>query len=343
MIMGVAAVSVTSMTSIAAADEEVNLYSYRQPFLINPILEAFTAETGIKVNTVHAKSGIVERLKAEGEATPADVVLTADVGRLHDLVEADLVQPVTSDVLNANIPTQYRHPEGKWYGLTVRGRVIFASADRTEPGEVTSYADLADPKLKGRVCTRSGKQVYNVSLIASIIAHKGEDEAKKWLAGLRDNLAQKPQGNDRAQAKAISEGVCDYAIANTYYYGKMVTNDKEPEQKDWAKAVRLVFPNQDGYGTHVNISGAVVTKYAPHPDNALKLLEFLSGDKAQKIYAEQNFEYPVKLGVELDPLVASWGDFNADTISLNEVAKLRAAASRMVDEVAYDFGPQSGT
>lgn len=341
--IGTVAIGVTSMASVSSAAEEVNLYSYRQPFLINPILEAFTAETGIQVNTVHAKKGIVERLKSEGEASPADVVLTVDVGRLHDLVEADLVQPVASDVLSANIPSQYRHPDGKWYGLTVRGRVIYASVDRTEPGEVNSYADLTAPALKGRVCTRSGKNLYNVSLIASVIAHQGEENAKAWLTDLRDNLAQKPQGNDRAQAKAISEGVCDYALANTYYYGKMATNEKNPEQKDWAEAVRIIFPNQDDRGTHVNISGAVVTKHAPNVDNAVKLLEYLSSDEAQRLYAEQNFEYPVKDGIELHPLVASWGNFNADTINLDEVAKQRAAASRMVDEVAYDFGPQSGS
>ncbi len=345
--MAAAAITAMSVLSapMAAADDsgEVNLYSYRQPFLINPILEAFTDQTGIEVNVVYAKKGMLERLKAEGANSPADAVLTADVGRLNDMVEADVLQPVRSDTLEANIPAQYRHPDGLWFGLTVRSRIIFESAERTEPGMVTSYADLAKPALEGRVCTRSAKNVYNVSLIASLIAHEGAEATSDWLTSVRENLARKPQGNDRAQAKAIAEGLCDYAIANTYYYGKMATNEKEPEQKDWAKAVRIVFPNQDGRGAHVNISGAAVTKSAPNKANAVKLLEFLSGDEAQRLYAEQNFEYPVKPGVELHPLVASWGDFNADDINLDQVAQRRAEASRLVDETGFDFGPEGGS
>jgi len=338
-----AAIAITTVLSAGAAraDDagEVNLYSYRQPFLINPLAEAFTAATGIKVNIVYAKDGILERLKAEGDNSPADAVLTVDVGRLHDLEVAGVLQPVHSEILDANIPAQYRQPDGLWYGLTVRSRIIFESAERAEPGVVTSYADLAKPEIKGRVCSRSAKSVYNVSLIASMIAHDGVDATRTWLEDVRDNLARKPQGNDRAQAKAIAEGLCDYALANTYYYGKMATNDQQPEQKEWAKAVRIVFPNQGERGAHVNISGAGITKSAPNRENALRLLEFLSGDEAQRLYAEQNFEYPVKPGIELHPLVASWGQFNADSINLSEVAKYRSEASRLVDETAFDFGP----
>jgi len=319
-----------------AGEGEVNLYSYRQPFLIQPMLEAFTEETGIEVNVVYAEKGMLERLKAEGENSPADAVLTADIGRLNDMVEAGVLQPVHSDVLERNIPAQYRHPDGLWFGLTSRARVIFASRDRVGTEEVVTYEDLADPKLKGRVCTRSGKHVYMVSLIASVIAHVGEDKAEQWLRGVRDNLARKPQGNDRAQAKAIYEGICDVAVANTYYMGKMATNDEKPEQKEWAESVRIVFPNQDDRGTHVNVSGAAVTGSAKNRDNAIRLLEFLSGDYAQQLYAEQNFEYPVKAGVPLHPLVASWGNFKADTIGLADVAEYRAAASKMVDRVGYD-------
>ncbi len=329
----------------ARADDDnvVNLYSYRQPFLINPLLEEFTRETGIEVNMVYVKKGMLERLKAEGDSSPADVVLSTDIGRLNDMVTAGVLQPVASDVISSNVPAQYRHPDGLWFGLTVRGRIIFASNDRAPVGEVASYADLTKPELKGRVCTRSAKNVYNVSLIASIITHEGEEAAKSWLTGLRDNLAQKPQGNDRAQARAIYEGLCDYAIANTYYMGKMVTNEKKPEQQDWAKAVRIIFPDQSTRGTHVNISGAAVTKSAKHKENAIRLIEFLSGNSAQKIYAEQNFEYPVKQGVELHPLVASWGSFKADTVNLSEVATNRATASRLVDITAFDLGPQNGS
>ena len=319
-----------------AGESEVNLYSYRQPFLIQPMLDAFTKETGIKVNVVYAKKGMLERLKAEGENSPADAVLTADIGRLNDMVEAGVLQPVHSDALERNIPAQYRHPDGLWFGLTTRARVIFASRDRVGTEEVLTYEDLADPKLKGRVCTRSGKHVYMVSLIASVIAHAGEDKAEQWLRGVKDNLARKPQGNDRAQAKAIHEGICDVAVANTYYMGKMATNEDKPEQKAWAESLRIVFPNQDDRGTHVNVSGAAVTRSAGNRENAIRLLEFLSDDYAQELYAEQNFEYPVKAGVPLHPLVASWGDFKADTIGLADVAKYRAAASKMVDRVGYD-------
>ncbi|MBI2586446.1 MAG: Fe(3+) ABC transporter substrate-binding protein [Rhodospirillales bacterium] len=320
----------------AAASPEVNLYSYRQPFLINPMLDAFTQATGIKVNVVYAKDGVLEKLKAEGSNSPADAVLTVDVGRLNDLAEAGLLQGVKSPTLEANIPAQYRHPDGLWYGLTTRARVLYVSKQRVKEGAITRYEDLVDPKFKGRVCTRSGKHAYNLSLIAAMIAHKGEQQARAWLEGMRANLARKPQGNDRAQAKAIHEGVCDVALANTYYMGAMQTNDKHPEQKEWAASVRVVFPNQGDRGTHVNISGAGVTKNAKNRDNAVKLLEFLSGELAQKLYAAKNFEYPVKTGVEWDPMVASWGRFQADKINIVEIAKHRADASKLVDKTGFD-------
>lgn len=329
------------MSGTTAVAAEVNLYSYRQPFLIQPVLDRFTAETGIDVNVVYAESGILERLKAEGANSPADMVLTSDVGRLDDLVQADLVQPVQSPVLEANIPSEYRHPDGLWFGLTKRARIVVVAKDRVAPGEITSYADLADPRFNGRICTRSGKHEYMVSLIASIIAHQGADAARAWLDGVRANLARKPQGNDRAQVKAIYEGVCDVAVINSYYMGKMATNEDEPEQQAWAEAVRVVFPDQPGAdrrstGTHVNVSGAAVTKSADNVRNAVLLLEFLSGDSAQELYAEQNFEYPVKPGVTLHPIVRSWGDFTADDINLAEVAQHRGEAARLVDTVGYD-------
>lgn len=330
---------ITALLAVMAsrvAAEEVNLYSYRQPILIQPMLDAFTRETGIEVNIVYAKQGVLERLRAEGDNSPADAVLTVDIGRLNDIAQAGVLQPVHSETLETNIPAQYRHPDGLWFGLTARARVFFVSKDRVAPGEIATYGDLADPDMKGRVCIRSGKHVYNVSLFASMIAHRGLDATRDWLTAVKDNLARKPQGNDRAQAKAIKEGVCDVALANTYYYGYMATNEKNPEQKEWADAVRIVFPNQDGSGTHVNISGAGVTKSAKNRANAVRLLEFLSGDTAQKLYAETNLEYPVKPGVALHPLVASWGSFKADTLNLVEVARNREAAARLVDEVGFN-------
>lgn len=318
----------------AFAAGEVNIYSYRQPFLIKPLLDKFTQKTGIRVNVMFASKGMLEKIRATPGA--ADAILTSDVGSLHDMDQANLLLPVHSSVLEANIPSTYRHPNGHWFGLTLRGRVLFVSKSRVKAGEVTKYEDLANPRLKGRICIRSGKHVYNVSLIASIIAHKGEAVAKKWLQGLKANLARKPGGNDRAQAKAIYAGQCDIGVANTYYMGKMATNKKKPEQQKWAAAIRLVFPNQKGRGTHVNISGAAVTKHARNKENAIKLLEFLSGDYAQNIYAAQNFEYPVKPGVPLHPLVKSWGKFKADTIDLSKVAKFRTAASKLVDQVDFN-------
>ena len=321
------------MPPLAHAGGEVNLYSYRQPQLIQPILDRFQAETGITVNVVYAEQGLLERLKAEGDNSPADVVLTADIGNLNDMVEAGVLQGVRSDVLEANIPSQYRDPEGRWFGLTMRARVIYASKERVKAEQVARYEDLADPRFKGRVCSRSGKHVYMVSLIASMIAENGEPKTEQWLLGVKENLARKPQGNDRAQAKAIAEGECDVALANTYYYGAMQSN---PEERGWAEAVVMVFPNQADRGTHVNVSGGAVTKAARNRAEAVRLLEFLSGDEAQRLYAEQNFEYPVKPGVAPSPIVASWGSFKADSIPLIEVAQQRAAATRLVDRTGFD-------
>ncbi len=328
--------AIPGMIARPAAAAEVNLYSYRQPFLMNPLLDAFTKETGIKVNMVYLKTGMLERLKAEGANSPADLVLTADIGNLNNLVEAGLLQPVASSILESNVPVQFRHPKGLWFGLTTRARVIFAHKDRVKPGEVTSYEDLAKPHMKGRVCTRSGKHVYNVSLLASIIAAKGEAAAEAWAKGVKANLARKPQGNDRAQVKAVYQGECDVALGNTYYMGKMMTNDKSPVQKKWAAAVNLIFPNQKGRGTHVNISGAGVTTSAKNKSGAVKLIEFLSGGAAQKIYAEDNFEYPVKAGVALHPIVAGWGTFKADQTFLSDIAKHRTRATRIMDKVRFN-------
>ena len=320
----------------AEAAAEVNLYSYRQPFLMNPLLNAFTKKTGIKVNMVYLKKGMLERLKAEGANSPADLVLTADIGNLHNLVEAGLLQSTNSGVLESNVPVQYRHPKGLWYGLTTRARIIYAHKKRVKPGEVTTYADLAKPHMKGRVCTRSGKHVYNVSLLAWIIAARGGDAAEAWARGVKANLARKPQGNDRAQVKAVYEGECDVAVGNTYYMGKMMTNKKSPVQKKWAAAVNLIFPDQNGPGTHVNISGAGVTKSAKNKSGAIKLIEFLSGDIAQKIYAEDNFEYPVKAGVKLHPIVSGWGTFKADETFLFKIAENRTQATRIMDKVRFN-------
>ncbi len=319
-------------TSLAAA-AEVNVYSYRQPFLIKPMFDVFTKQTGIKVNTVYAKKGLVERLKNEGANSPADLIFTVDIGRLTDAFNAGVTQAVHSDILEDNIPPQYRAADGHWFGLTTRARVIAASKERVAEGEITSYEALADPKWKGRICTRSGKHPYNVAMTAAMIYHHGEAKAKAWLTGLKANLARKPQGNDRAQAKAIKEGQCDLGIINHYYMAKMLRDEK---QSAWAEAIYLIFPNQSDRGTHLNVSGIALTKGAPNKDHAIKLMEFLSGDLAQRMYAEDNSEYPIKDGVPWSGLLASWGTFKADTVALDDVAKYRAGAIKMADEVGYD-------
>ena len=332
------ALAVSLVSASVHAGGEVNLYSYRQPFLIEPMLDEFTRQTGTKVNVVFAKKGMVEKIKAAGDNNPADAILTVDIGRLDAALKAGLLESVDSAVLNETIPAHLRHPDGLWFGLTTRARLALTSRDRVMPGELESLADLADPKFQGRICTRSGKHVYNVALIASVIAHEGEEAAEKWLMGVRDNLARKPQGNDRAQAKGIYEGVCDVAISNHYYMGKMATNEKKPEQKEWAKSVNVQFLDQNGRGNHVNISGAAVIKGAKNRDNAVALLEFLAGDQAQNMYATVNFEFPVKAGIKTDPLVESWGPFKSDTLSLQEIANHRAAATKLVDKIGFDAG-----
>ncbi len=264
--------------STPALAQEINVYSHRQPELIQPLVDAFTAETGIKVNVAFVDKGMAERLVAEGDRSPADLVLTVDIARLTQIVEADVTQPVQSDVLEANIPETLRDANDHWFGLTARARIIYASKDRVADGEVTTYEDLADPKWKGRICTRSGTNDYNVALTAAVLSHHGEEATKAWLEGVKANLARKPDGGDRDQVKAIAAGECDIAIGNTYYIGQMLA---DPEQKPAAETVRIVFPTFQDDGTHLNISGVAMTKSAPNKENALKFMEWLSGDAAR--------------------------------------------------------------
>ncbi|MEP0942785.1 MAG: Fe(3+) ABC transporter substrate-binding protein [Rhizobiaceae bacterium] len=335
------AIASASLAPVAAtAADEVNVYSYRQPILLKPLLDAFTAETGIKANVLFAAKGLGQRLQAEGRNSPADVIMTVDIGRLDAVKTLGVTQALSSDVINANIPAHFREADGHWFGLTTRARIVYASNDRVKTNKIT-YEELADPKWKGRICTRSGQHVYSIGLFASMVAHLGEAGAEKWLTGLKNNLARKPTGNDRAQVKSIYSGECDLALGNTYYMGKMVTNTKEPEQKDWAASARILFPNHDGRGAHVNISGMALAKHSPNRDNAVKLMEFLSSDKAQQIYGSANFEYPAKPGVEPDELTKSWGKLNPDKLPLDEIGKHRDLASKLVDKVGFDAGPDS--
>jgi iron(III) transport system substrate-binding protein len=332
---------VLAAQNLAAAEAgEVNVYSYRQPYLIEPLLQEFTQQTGIKVNVIFAEKGLIERIEAEGRNSPADVLLTVDIGNLTQATASGIAQAIRSDTLDAAIPKAYRAADDQWFGLTRRARVIYASKERVKQDAIT-YEELADAKWRGKICVRSGQHPYNVALIASMIAHHGEAWTEEWLKGVKANLARKPAGDDRLQVKGVHAGECDIAIGNTYYMGVMLKNDKQPEQKEWAKSVTILFPNSGERGTHVNVSGAIVAKHAPHKDDAVKLVEFLASDRGQELYAEANNEYPVKEGVPWSPLVKSWGDFKPDPISLNDIAALRKKASELVDKVGFDEGPSS--
>ncbi|MEH6494707.1 MAG: Fe(3+) ABC transporter substrate-binding protein [Pseudomonas marincola] len=330
-----ASAALTGLTAVTSAfAKEVNLYSYRQEKLIRPILNEFEKDTGIKVNVVFAKKGMLQRLKSEGMNSPADAILTVDISRLMSHKQAGVLQAISSDKISDNIPSQYRDPAGFWFGLTVRSRVVFFAKDRVKASDLSSYEDLADPKWKGRICVRSSTNVYNQSMLAAMIAHLGSPAAEKWAAGIKENLARKPQGGDRDQIKAAAAGECDIAIGNTYYYGKM-QNSKDASQTDAAKKVAMFWPNQNDRGAHVNISGVAVTKASKNKENAIKLIEFLSSDKAQKFYASSNYEYPVKAGVELDGTVASWGEHKFDAIGLDKVAEQQVEAVKIFDRVGW--------
>lgn len=324
--------SLMSATALPVLAQEVNVYSHRQPELLKPLTDAFTEETGITVNTAYVDKGMVERLKAEGDRSPADLIMTVDVARLGEVKDAGVTQAVDAEALTI-IPEALRDADNQWFGLTTRARIIYASKERVTDGENLTYEDLADPKWKGRICTRSFTNDYNVALTAAYLAHHGAEETKAWLEGVKANLARKPEGSDRDQVKAIWAGECDISLGNTYYMGKMLEDE---EQKEWADSVRIIFPTFENGGTHVNVSGMALTKGAPNKDAALKLMEFLVSDEAQKIYAETNYEFPVSDHVERSEVVKSWGEFTPDSLSLTEVSKLRPEALNLIEEVNFD-------
>ncbi|WP_411839170.1 Fe(3+) ABC transporter substrate-binding protein [Paracoccus sp. ME4] len=325
--------SLLGATAMPALAQEVNVYSHRQPELIQPLIDAFTAETGITVNVAFVDKGMVERLQAEGDRSPADLVLTVDVARLGEVKEAGVLQPVEDATLTEAIPAALRDDENQWFALTTRARVVYAHNDRVADGEVTTYEDLADPKWQGRICSRSFTNDYNVALTAAYLAHHGEEETVAWLEGVKANLAKRPEGGDRDQVKSIWAGECDISLGNTYYMGAML---KDPEQQEWAESVRIVFPTFEDGGTHVNVSGVAMTKSAPNRDAALQLMQFLAGDEAQRIYAETNNEFPVKEGVERSELVASWGEFTPDDLTLTQISDLRPQALDLIERVNFD-------
>jgi iron(III) transport system substrate-binding protein len=327
-----ASVIAIGLPTLASAQGEVNVYTYREQKLIQPLFDAFTKDTGIKVNVVSASSGLEQRIKTEGANSPADVLLTVDIGRLEDAVQAGITQPIKSDVIDKVVPAQYRDPEGHWAAVSMRARVIYASKDRVKQNAFT-YEELADPKWKGKICIRSGQHIYNNALIGAMIAKHGEAKAEEWLKGLKANLTQKPSGGDREQARDVAAGKCDIGIGNTYYYALMLNN---PQQKPWADAVNVILPTFAGSGTHVNISGVVLAKNAPNKANAMKLIEWLAGDTAQHMYADSTFEYPVKAGIKLNDIIAGYGKLNPDSLPLSKIALNKKAAANLVDKVGFD-------
>ncbi len=320
---------------LVVSAQEVNLYTTREPKLILPILEAFTKERGIKVNTVFVKDGLIERVKAEGEKSPADVLMTVDVGNLIDLVENGVTQPVSSKVLNDAIPANLRAPDGTWYALSLRDRVVYA--DKDSGLKAITYEELADPKYKGKVCIRSGQHPYNTALFAAMIAHNGEQATEQWLRGVKANLARKATGGDRDVARDILGGICDIGLANAYYAGQMKTAQPGTDNRRWGDAIEVIRPTfaKTG-GTFVNITGAAVAKASPNREQAIALLEYLVSDAAQSMYANANFEYPVKAGVPTNPTVESFGVIKVDPLPLTEVANYRKQASQLVDKVGFN-------
>jgi len=318
-----------ALAAPSAAAGVVNVYSERQPVFLEKVFERFTAATGIEVRTLFAKKGLIDRMKLEGDASPADVIMVADVGRLDLLKREGVTREVDDPALLANIPSAYRDPDGHWFGVTRRARVLFVGKDSGLAGDPITYERLGSPDLGGTICMRPGTHPYNVALISAHIAHHGEDATLAWLEGIKGNLGRDPQGNDRAQITAVVNGECDYAIANNYYYYKMQDN---PEQREIAEKVTAVFPRFEGGGIHVNLSGYALAKHSPNRENALALMRFLTEREAQLIYAEENGEFPVLDGIGIGGDSAEPGLLDPDGVPAHEIAGGRAAASRLVEE-----------
>lgn len=324
-----------SLSAAAAHASEINIYTTREAGLIEPLLKAYTEKTGVKVKTVFMKEGLAERVAAEGRNSPADLLMAVDVGSLIELADKGVTQPVKSGTLDAAIPANLRDAGGNWFALSSRARVLYASKSLTSLTSFT-YEELADPKWKGRICMRSGQHPYNTALIAAHIAHHGLAATETWLKGVKANLARKPGGGDRDIARDILGGICDIGIGNSYYVGLMRSGKGKPEQKAWGEGIDVVLPIFEKGGTHVNVSGAALAKHAPHRQEAIALLEFLVSDEGQALYAEANFEYPVKQGVRIAPLIEALGPLKVDPVALTEISAHRKQASELVDKVEFD-------
>jgi iron(III) transport system substrate-binding protein len=327
---------ITIFISNIANAKILNIYSHRQPYLLKPFIEAYTKKTGVKLNVVYSSKGLAQRLAAEGANSPADLILTVDIARLYRYEDLDLLAKIDSKILNEKIPSYLRSKNNTWFGLSKRTRAIAISRERINSGQVLRYEDLADPKLKGKICSRPGSHVYNRALMASMIAAKGENDAEKWAKGLVSNLAKRPQGNDRSQLKSIYSGECDVAIINHYYYGKL-TYSKNPDHRKWAKASIIVFPNQGNSdrGAHVNISGGGVVKFSKNKEIAINFLEFLVTDQAQVMYGDVNFEYPINNKSKLPKRLKALGTFKEDNLLIEKIAKLAPKAQEIIDKVYW--------
>jgi iron(III) transport system substrate-binding protein len=330
----VLALGAWAMVSQASA-QEVNVYSARHYKSDQVLFDTFSKQTGIKVNVIEGDvAPLLQRLQSEGRNSPADLFITADVGNLWRAQEAGVLQPVKSAILDETIPAHLRDPNGQWYGLSQRARILVYNKDKVKPEEIPTYESLADPKWKGRILARTSSHVYNQSLIASLIAANGPEKTEEWVRAVAANMARPPKGGDTDQIKAVAAGEGDVAISNSYYFARLASSDK-PEDKAIVSKLGIVFPNQNGRGTHVNISGAGVTKYAPHKDNAVKLLEFLVTPEAQKVFAEGNNEYPVRSGVATTAVVASWGPFKGDPVGAATIGKFQPEAVKIADRAGW--------
>ncbi|MAX33101.1 MAG: Fe(3+) ABC transporter substrate-binding protein [Halomonadaceae bacterium] len=334
-VLPLAALVAGSAFASQALAESVNIYSARHYDSDQALYDAFTEKTGIDVNVLEGNSDqLIQRILLESEAGPADVMMTVDAGRLWRAEKEDIFAPVDSEVLDERLPASMHHPDGKWFGFSQRVRAIFYNPDAIDPSEISTYEDLADPKLEGRVCMRSSNNIYNQSLLASMIAHHGEDGAEEWAQGVVDNMARDPEGGDTDQLLGVASGECDVAVANHYYYVRMLESDNDAE-REAAESIKILFPNQDGRGAHVNVGGAGMIKGAPHPENAQRFLEFLASDQAQEMFSKGNHEFPVVDGVEIDDVLASWGDFKRDDLNVSVLGENNPKAVRIFDRVGW--------
>jgi iron(III) transport system substrate-binding protein len=331
-----AAAIVTMAAALPAAADEVNIYSSRHYDTDQRLYDEFTKETGIEVNLIEGDADqLIERIKAEGRNSPADLLITVDAGRLWRAEHAGVLQPISSKVLDQRIPASLRQPDGLWFGVSKRVRIIIYAKDRVRPDEIRTYEDLADPKWRGRICMRSSTNVYNQSLVASMIEADGLDNTEKWAAGLVANFARPPQGADTDQIKAVAAGECDVSVVNHYYLVRLIESD-DPDDRAVADQIGIVFPNQDGRGAHANISGAGVTVDAPDKANAIKFLEYLTTDQAQIYFTRGNYEFPAVAGVPLDPALAKLGDFKTDPVNASKYGENNAAAVKLMDRVGWN-------